>query len=302
LLLNRFGLGADDLLSPRSSGRSSAWVLLLLGLSVLTLAMARPQAPIDVPRIEGTVILAFDVSGSMAADDLKPTRMEAAKAAAREFVEAQPAGVRLGVVAFSDSGFATVPPSYDREEILAAIQRLSPQRGTSLANGILVSLNTIETQDGAETQFYSALTPVPTLEPTPYAPGEYSSASIVLLSDGENTERPDPVEAALEAAHRGVRLYTVGIGSPSGANITVEGITIRSRLDEQALKQLAEITGGQYFAAPAEDELKGVFRELKPEFVVREEQTELTAILAALGTMLLLAGAAMSVLRTGRVA
>jgi Ca-activated chloride channel family protein len=273
-----------------------------VGLSLLGIGMARPQAVISVPRVESTVMLTFDVSGSMAAEDLKPNRMEAAKVAARAFVEAQPPGVRFGVVAFSDSGFSVQPPTFVREEVLAAIDRLAPRRGTSLGNGILVALDTIEAARLPERVMYSALTPEPTEEPTPFPAGTYSSAAIILLSDGENTERPEPLEAALAAAKRGVRIYAIGLGSPEGANLTVEGITIRTRLDEPALRALAEVSGGQYFSAPSESELETIFDGLEPELILRDEPTELTSPFGATGSLFLLAGAVISMLRSGRIA
>src|SRR5829696_1285862 len=122
-------------------------ILFVAGLTTLVLALARPQSVVSVPRIEGTVILSFDVSGSMAATDMAPTRMESAKAAARTFVERQPATMLIGVVAFSDGGFSIQVPTNDQTLILAAIDRLDPERGTSLARGILTSLTTIETAD-----------------------------------------------------------------------------------------------------------------------------------------------------------
>jgi len=128
------GLGARRHVPP---------LLFLAGLTILAVAIARPQAVVRLPRIEGNVILAFDVSGSMAADDFKPTRIEAAKAAARDFIQRQPRTVQIGVVAFSDSGFSVQAPTNDQDAILAAINRLSPQRGTSLAQGIISSLKTI---------------------------------------------------------------------------------------------------------------------------------------------------------------
>jgi Ca-activated chloride channel family protein len=194
------------------------------------------------------------------------------------------------------------PPSYDRGAILAAIERLSPQRGTSLANGIFISLDALAQEREAERQYYTALTPVPTQPPTPMPPGVFSSSSIVLLTDGENTERPDPLEAAQAAADRGVRVYTIGLGSPEGANIKVEGITVRTRLDAEALKRLADRTGGQYFDAPSETELESIFKELEPELVFREEATELTAMFAGASVLFLLTGAVVSMLRSGRIA
>ena len=129
--------------SPPRWRRHISPLFFLAGLSVLLLALARPQTVVSLPKVEGTVILAFDVSDSMAADDLKPTRLEAAKAAAREFIRKQPIGIQIGVVAFSDNGFSVQVPTNDQAAILAAIDRLEPTRGTALATGILASLNTI---------------------------------------------------------------------------------------------------------------------------------------------------------------
>ena len=142
-------------------------ILFLVGLTTMLVALARPQAVVSLPRLESTVILSFDVSGSMAADDIQPTRMEAAKAAAREFVGRQPSNVEIGVVAFSDGGISVQPPTNDQEAILAAIDRLTPQRGTSLGSGILASLNTIAAARGEVPEATTNLTPVPT--PTPVA-------------------------------------------------------------------------------------------------------------------------------------
>ena len=190
----------------------------------------------------------------MAADDMKPTRMEAAKAAARDFVEQQPPNVQIGVVSFSESGFSVQAPTDDQGAVLAAINRLTPQRGTSLAYGILTSLQAIaDRRDRREPRFYSNLTPTPEGEPaptpTPVPPGTHTSAVIVLLTDGENNASPDPLEAAQTAADRGVRIYTIGIGSGAGSLLHIEGLTIRSRLNEELLQQIAQITNGSYYHA-----------------------------------------------------
>jgi Ca-activated chloride channel family protein len=290
----------------RSSGRGSGtwqpgWVLMLCGLAVLAIALARPEATVELPRLQGTVILAFDVSGSMAATDFQPTRLDAAKKAATEFVDKQPPGVQVGVVAFSDSGFTVQPPTNDREEILAAINRLSPQMGTSLANGIVTSLNTIETNGNVPTNYYSNATPQPTATPTPMPPGQYSSSAIVLLSDGENNQRPDPAAAAQAAADRGVRIYTIGLGTAAGSLLHINGLTIRSHLDEQVLKQLASMTGGTYYNAPTPAELLNIYDNLTPELSIKPERTELTALFAGAGAVLLLVGALLSLLTNGSV-
>lgn len=272
------------------------------GLAILLLALARPETVVSLPRVEGTVILAFDVSDSMAADDIKPSRLEAAKAAAREFVQQQPLSMQTGVIAFSDSGFSVQLPTNDQSAILAAINRLEPTRGTSLGTGILASLNTIANMNAlAAPQYYSNVTPPPTPTPTAVPPGTYTSAAIVLLTDGENNLRPDPLAAAQTAAERGVRIYTVGIGSPSGADLLVNGFMIHTQLDEALLKQISSITGGTYYNAESAQELLKVYNDLEKQLVVKPEKTEVTSILAGAGIFILLAGSAFSLLWFGRL-
>ncbi|MCS7055246.1 MAG: VWA domain-containing protein [Thermoflexales bacterium] len=265
------------------------------GLAVLAVALARPQAVLSLPRAQGTVVLTFDVSGSMAADDIQPTRMEAAKAAAREFVQRQPRTVQIGVVAFSDSGMQVLPPTDDRQAILSAIGRLSPSRGTSLANGIFAALTAIDELESAETtNYYSNRAPQPTPTPTPMPPGVYQPAVIVLLTDGENTVPPDPLAATEAAVYRGVRVHTVGMGSPEGALLKIEGFTVHTRLDEPLLRYIAERTGGSYYNAQTEDDLHTIYDSIGAQLVVEPEETEITALFAGLGVVLLLIGGALS--------
>lgn len=275
-------------------------VLFMLALTILIIALARPEAVVGVPRIEGTVILAFDISGSMAADDLEPTRMEAAKSAAQAFVERQPPTVRIGIVAFSDSGLAIVQPTYDQEEILAAIRRLDPARGTSLGNGMLVSLSVIDTKP-EDTNYYSNLTPQPTPSPTPVPAGTYTSGVIVLLTDGENTEEPDPLEVAQAAVDRGVRVHTIGIGSAAGTTLNIEGFNVFTQLDEALLQTIAQLTGGSYYNAQSEEELLAIYDNLDREFVIHPEPMEITPLFAGIGILILLLGGVLSLLWFGRV-
>ncbi len=182
-------------------------MLFLAGLGILIVSLARPQAVVSLPRVQGTVILVFDVSGSMAATDVKPTRIEAAKATALKFVDSQPDGVLVGVVAFSDNGLSIQVPTYDKAAVMASITQLTPTRGTSLANGIYAALTAIDNAGKApNVNYYSNVTPAPTPTPTPVPPGVYSPAIIVLISDGENNQNPDPLQAAQAAADRGVRI------------------------------------------------------------------------------------------------
>jgi Ca-activated chloride channel family protein len=277
-------------------------VLFMIGLTILLIALARPQTVISLPRLEGIVMLTFDVSGSMAADDLKPTRMEAAKEAARQFVLSQPPTVQIGVVSFSDSGFTVQAPTNEQEAILATIDRLKPERGTSLGNGILVSLEAIAAaQAGDKSSYYTNLTLTPTPAPTPLPRGTYTSAAIVLLTDGENTTSPDPLEAAQKAADRGVRIHTVGIGSAAGSILKIEGYSIRSQLDEAMLQQISKMTDGTYYNAENEEELRAIYDNLNPQVVIKPEATEITAVLAGISVMILLIGAAFSLVWLSRL-
>jgi Ca-activated chloride channel family protein len=292
----------------QSGGRALGWrrhvpaLLFLLGLTILLIALARPQAAVSLPRQEGTVILAFDVSGSMAADDMKPTRMDAAKAAALDFVQRQPLTVQIGVVAFSDGGFSVQTPTNDQETVLAAINRLTPQRGTSVGQGILASLNAIvASQSGPATRLYSNLTPTPTPTPTPVPKGTLTPAVIILLTDGQNNEAPDPLAAAQAAADRGVRIYTVGIGSPSGTTLHVNGFTVHTQLDEEILQQIAQISGGAYFNANNQENLRAIYDNLDPQLTIKPEQTEVTSIFAGVGVLTLLLGGTFSLLWFSRL-
>ena len=275
---------------------------MLVGLTLLVVAAARPEGVVSVPRVEGTVILSFDVSGSMAADDLEPTRMEAAKVAARAFVERQPATVLIGVVAFSDSGFSIQVPTHDQALVMAAIDRLAPERGTSIAVGIEASLATIAAADADPAAgYYTNRSPAPTPEPTPVPDGTHTSAVIVLLSDGENNQRPDPLAAAATAADRGVRIFTVGIGSAEGTTLEVEGFMVHSRLDEPMLRQIAELTDGAYHAADDPEELGAIYAGIDTRLVIRAETMEVTSLVAGAGLLVLLIGGLASLVWLGRM-
>jgi len=256
---------------------------------------------VSLPRVEGTVILAFDVSGSMAADDMKPTRMEAAKAAARDFVQRQPPSVQVGVVAFSDNGFSMQVPTDNQDAVLAAINRLTPERGTSVANGIVASLNAIDAASGQPPHIYTNIVPTPTPTPTPVPQGTYTPAVVVLLSDGENNESPDPMAAAQAAADRGVRIYTVGIGSAAGTTLHVNGFTVFTQLDEQALQQIAKATGGTYYNATTAQDLREIYDNLDPQLVIKPEKTEVTSLFAGVSILVLLIGGAFSLLWFSRL-
>jgi Ca-activated chloride channel family protein len=275
-------------------------LIFLLGITVLLISLARPQATISLPKFEGTVVLVFDVSGSMAAEDAEPTRLEAAKEAAMAFVDNQPASVRIGVVAFSDGGINVQQPSADRNSTVATIERLVPRRGTSLGQGLLVALNAIAVDAGdpplLDTENLSLEEGV--IEPPQ---GWYPSAAIVLFSDGENNEFPDPLVVTDLAVDLGVRVYTVGVGSLEGSVINVEGMSIHTQMNEAMLTQIADTSGGQYYFAGDENNLELIYDDLKPTLSIKPDEMELTSLFAGFGMLIFLVGGALSFLWFGRV-
>ena len=301
------GLGLASTIGRRSRRlRRIPAALFLTGFAVMGVALARPQGVVSLPREEGTVILAFDVSGSMAADDLKPTRIAAAKAAATDFVEQQPASVVVGVVAFSDSGLSVQAPTNDQASVLAAINRLAPERGTSLGQGIRASLQTISLAESPPAQnYYSnrspAPAPTPTPTPSPVPAGSHTSAVIVLLTDGENNESPDPATEAQAAADQGIRIFTVGLGSPAGTTVNLNGFQVHTQLNEPLLQQIADTTHGTYFRAEDAQQLHSIYANLDTRLIVEPQKIEITALFAVASILLLAAGGMASILWLGRL-
>jgi Ca-activated chloride channel family protein len=302
------GLGQGSRVSRRRGALARIPAVLVLGgLVVISVALARPQAVVSLPRQEGTVILAIDVSASMAATDLAPTRIAAAKVAAKDFVARQPTGILIGVVAFSDSGVSVQAPTDDQATILSAIDRLTPQRGTALAQGINASLKAIAVAEAGPwaNDYYTNPTPgsSPTAAatPAPVPAGTHTSAAIVLLSDGENNENPSPMTAAQTAANEGIRIYTVGVGSVAGTTVNLNGFMVHTQLDEATLQQISTTTGGTYYAATDAGQLRSVYDNLDLGVFVQPQMTEITALLAGLGLLLLLGGAVTSLVWLGRL-
>jgi Ca-activated chloride channel family protein len=298
------GLEAGPVGSRRPRRTLVPGALFVAGMTVLLIALARPQATLGLPVERGTIVLAFDVSGSMAATDLQPTRMDAAKAAASAFVERQPSGIAIGVVAFSDSGLSVQVPSTDQTAVLAAIDRLTPERGTSLAQGIGAALGAIRVaeSDGGPSYYTNrSPSPEPTPTPAPVPPGSHGSALIVLLTDGENNERPDPLAAGQAAADAGIAVDTVGIGSAGGADLDIGGFRVHTQLDAALLQQIADMTDGTYYAADSTDQLQAIYAHLEPRLVVEPQPVELTAALAGVGLLLLVVGAGASFVWLGRL-
>ena len=274
--------------------------LFLLALAAMGLAVARPQATVPVTEDLGTVVLAIDTSGSMQATDVSPNRMEATKEAVRRFVEEQPGGVEIGVVSFSDAGAVLQPPTKDRDEVLRTIDRLRPQRGTNIGGGLAAALDAIaRTADSTPAGLVATPGPTPAAGAAP--PPEMPPASVVLVSDGESNTGPPPLDVAREAAAAGVRVYTVGIGTPQGITLRVNGQSVLTRLDEATLRGMADLTGGRYLNAQDEAQLAGVYDELAREQQVAEREVEISFAMAAGALLLSAVGGALSLLWFNRL-
>ncbi|GAB7051770.1 VWA domain-containing protein [Catenuloplanes indicus] len=271
--------------------RHLPWAFFLAALPIMLAGAARPEAEIAVPRVSGTVILAFDISNSMAADDVSPTRLGAAQAAAGEFVRRQPESVDVGVVVFGDQALTTQAPTGDHDLAIAAIDRARAGGGTSLGQAILVSLG--------------AITGKPMVMPdeggTPPDLGYWPSATIVVFSDGEETGGPD-VEAAAElAAAAGVRIQTVGVGTPEGATVEVDGYRLTTALDATLLTAIAQVSGGEYHTAGDAAGLEGTTGGIDLRLTTKREPVELTAPFAGAALLLLAVGALLSTRWHGRI-
>lgn len=284
-------------------------LLFLLAFVALLVALARPAAVVTLPSQKQTIVLSMDVSGSMRATDVVPTRLEAAQAAAKAFVNEVPRYTRVGVVAFAGTAAVVQAPTDSLEEVTAAIDRFQVQRATAIGSGILVSLAALLPDAGINLSdmLYgragrlSSVEAAPPEPAEPVPPGSYRSAAIILLTDGQATMGPDPLQAAKMAADRGIRIYTVGVGTPEGEIIHFEGWTMRVRLDEETLKQIAEITRGEYFNANTATDLKRVYETLSARLVLEERDTEITVLFAAAAAVLTLISALLSLLWFNRI-
>jgi Ca-activated chloride channel homolog len=290
--------------------------LFLAALVLLMVAVARPAAVVSLPSDDKTIILAIDVSGSMRAEDVQPNRLAAAQAAARQFISDQPSGTKVGLVSFAGTAALVQPPTRGRDELLAAIDRLDLQRATAIGSAILVSLKGIfpdaefdlrgsnprigwgrpggaASLDSKREATRSQTAPVP--------PGSYGSAAIILLTDGVTTTGPDPIEAAHMAAERGIRVFTVGVGTTQGEILRGDGWSMRVRLDEQTLKTISDLTRGEYFRAETATDLKQIYGSLNSKLVLEKKETEITALFTAAAALLVLASALLSLAWFNRV-
>lgn len=352
------GLGrAGDDSAARAGGRRR-WrrlpaVLFLFGLTALFIAAARPTAVVMVPRLNQTVLLALDASLSMRAGDVKPSRLEAVQSAARRFIESQPADTRIGVISFAATASVVQMPTVVRSDTLAAVDRLSLQRGTAIGSAILVALGVLFPQEdfermltpgsggnagsggnggsagagnrqgaagssGAEPRQGAGALPnlpgssgstlLPELQKRDRAarmervePGSHDSAAIVVITDGQSTVGPLPAEAARLAADAGVRVYTVGVGTPGGEVIEGDGWKVRVKLDDSVLKDVASQTRGEFFLAESAADLNRISSALGTRFVLERKETEISSWFTAIGALLMLVASLVSLRRSNRI-
>ena len=285
--------------------------LLATAIAALAIAVARPVVVLSVPSNQTTMVLAMDVSGSMCSTDISPTRLEAAMDAAVKFIEAQPSGTQIGIVAFS--GFAAVlePPTSDRQRLEDAVRSLTTGRRTAIGSAIQASIDAIAEVDPRVQKVVTEGTPG--VEPDPVLPGQYQPDIIVLLTDGASNAGPPPLDAAQQAAARGLRVYTIGFGTAQGGDLEATcrqqfignepnfgggfgnggsffggggAGGFRRGIDEDTLKAIASITGGEYAPAESASQLQDVFSHLPTTLVTKTEPVEVSVAFVGAGTLL----------------
>ncbi len=309
-------LGTARAAAQRAWRRHVPPLLLLLALSLLLLSLARPTAPVTLPWARSTILLAIDISRSMRVQDVKPSRMVAAQDAAKAFLDEVPSRIEVGLVTFAGSAQVAQRATIDRLSLVAAIDAVQMQYGTALGNAIVVCLAELFPDHGIDLDEMTfgprrkakrlldetdAEVKPPPKQITPVKPGSFDSAAIILLSDGRRTMGVDTLEAARMAADRGVRIHVVGLGTPDGHATWGDHTAIYLKLDEPTLREVAQMTGGEYHHAATAEALRSVYQDLGSRLQMRKLDTELTALLAAAAAVLLVAGAGLSILWFGRV-
>lgn len=293
--------------------RHLPFALSLVALASLAVAMARPVSIVSVPAGRATIVLALDVSLSMCSTDVPPNRLRAAKDAALSFVERQPRSTEIGIVAFAGFAEQILPPTADQRTLEEAIEGLITGRWTAIGSAIIEALDAIAAIDGNVAPIVSDVEPG--VQPTPVPRGAYAPSIVVLLTDGASNRGPLPLDAAQEAADRGVKVYTIGFGTARGGRLDCGGATLndfgfgggmgfggggfggfRRGIDEETLQEVSDLTGGTYYSAESAGELQEVFRNLPTHLITRHETTEVSVAFAALGALLVALAVALSLI------
>jgi len=286
--------------------RHLPFALFLVGLASLVAALSRPVMVVPVPTTQKSIVLAIDLSRSMCSTDIKPNRLEAAKAAALSFVQKQSSDTQIGIVAFSSFAELIQPPTNDQEILQDAIKSLIVGRRTAIGSGILKSLDAIAEIDKSVAPSITDPTTAPPVTPVPQ--GAYAPDIIVVLTDGVSNTGPLPLDAAQQAADRGVRVYTIGFGTAdgSGFNLSCNGTAagdpfggfgqfggggggfggFRRGIDEATLQQVSKMTGGQYYPAESAQQLNQVLQNLPTNLITKHDTIEISVLFSAIGLLL----------------
>jgi Ca-activated chloride channel family protein len=266
-----------ETVAPRRPGwrRHASPVLFLITLILLVGAAARPVATVKIPREQASIMLVMDISGSMAASDLEPNRITAAKEAAKEFLDSIPRGMRVGLVSFNDYASVVAPLTSDKDVVEERISRLRVNGGTAMGDGLAAALDQIKAEREG---------------------GRRVPASILVLTDGVSNRGLPPFQVAQTAGAAGVRVYSIGVATEEGAVQRVAGQVFRTQLNSGELQSVAQATGGRYFRSTSSDSLEEIYRSVGSSLGFREERRELTPQVAGLAAVFLLATAALSLL------
>ncbi len=293
--------------------------LMLLAFTCLLLAVARPSAEVSLPSRVATVMLVMDVSGSMRATDVNPSRIMAAETAAKAYIKQQPKDVRIGIVAFAATALLVQSPTTDHVALGSAIDRFELQRGTAVGSGIMVGMSTLFPQDNFPINQFNSQNfggygrwgnydfrdryggvalgeraKAPPKKHVPVEPGSFKNAVMILLTDGQTNAGYDPIEAARTASEYGLRVYTVGFGTAKGNIVGFGGFSMRAQLDEESLKKIADMTRAKYFHATSAEDLRAVYDVLSRQLIVELREMEITSFFAAASALLMLLAAGLS--------
>ena len=286
--------------------------LFLLGLISLLAAIARPQALLALPQRQLDLMLAIDTSSSMRATDLSPNRLAVAQNIAKQFIEGLPPYVRMGLVSVAATASLAQSPTKDREALRQAVDRLDAQRGTALGSGIVIALSTLRpdadidveklTTGRSSRQWFKDPSKPAERKLEPVAAGSNQNMAVILMSDGKSTLGPDPKEASKLAADLGIRVYAIGVGTTQGATLKVDGMNMRVRLEEESLQETAKATMAEYFEASRPEDLRKIFQTLNARLILEKpKQTEITSVFIALGSLLIVLSAMISLFVRQRV-
>ena len=273
---------SDTTLLAVATQRTPSWtrhlgaVLFGIGIAAGILALARPNASMPIPDDRTRIVLALDVSRSMMAQDVLPTRFDAAKDALKTFVKSLPAASNIGLVTFARYATLSQPPSDDHQRLLEIVDTLDLDIGTVIGDGLKLSLEALPSNDLATTGNRTSLDP----------------EVVILLSDGRNYGGSDPLEMALVAKKRKVRVYTIGVGTVTDGPIPglPPGMSAFARFDEQTLRGIAERAEGRYFFVDDARKLQGVYRDLAKSIGFRVARTEISGLFALAAALFLVAG------------